>query len=109
MLTIVLLSLWLQAGGVARASARCGELQFTVAALPIDCRLKTGSSTINRAPRPETSEKQTTASARCADLFESADERVKPSLKISPGLPPLLNFRYFEGRMHQRFSGIDLT
>src|SRR6478672_4116045 len=35
---------------MARASARCGELQFTVVVLPIFCRLKTGSSTINRAP-----------------------------------------------------------
>jgi hypothetical protein len=31
-------------------SACRGELQFTVIA-PADCRLKTGSSTMNRAPR----------------------------------------------------------
>lgn len=45
---------------------------------------------------------------RCADLYETPDERVKPTLKIPPGAPPLLSFRYFEGRMRQRFSGVDL-
>jgi hypothetical protein len=29
-------------------------------------------------------------------------------IKIAPGAPPLLSFRYFEGKMRQRFSGIDL-
>jgi len=46
---------------------------------------------------------------RCADIFESAEERVRPSLKIAPGAPPLLSFRHVEGKRHQRFSGIDLT
>jgi hypothetical protein len=80
MLTIALLSLWLQATGGAGSQPAASRLVGT--------------------PEQPT---------RCADVFESADERVKPSLKISPGLPPLLNFRRFEGRMHQRFSGIDLT
>jgi hypothetical protein len=80
MLTIGLLSVWLRAASGAGSQPAASRLIVT----------------------PE-------QSARCADVFETADERVKPSLKISPGLPPLLNFRHFEGRMHQRFSGIDLT
>ncbi len=81
MLTIILLSLWLQINGGA------------------------GSKPNNV---PETGQQKAPEAARCADLFETPDERVKPSLKLAPGAPPLLNFRYFEGKMRQRFSGIDL-
>jgi hypothetical protein len=82
MLTVVLLSLWLQ-------------------------------SIQNETPLPRGRGSEQThiarnAAARCADVFESPDERVKPSIRITPGAPPLLSFRYFEGKMRQRFSGIDL-
>jgi hypothetical protein len=87
MLTIVLLSLWLQGGAGSRPAA----------SRPV------GTLAVQKEP-----EASNIASARCADLFESPDERVKPSIKIAPGAPPLLSFRYFEGKMRQRFSGIDL-
>ena len=88
MLTIALLSLWLQTAGGAGPQQQDHSLAVVAQ---------------NRAARAAT------GFARCADLFESPDERVKPSLKIAPGAPPLLSFRYFEGKMRQRFSGIDLT
>lgn len=82
MLTVVLLSLWLQ-------------------------------SIKNETPLPDGRGSEQTRAARdvgtrCADVFESPDERVKPTIRIAPGAPPLLSFRYFEGKMRQRFSGIDL-
>lgn len=88
MLTIVLLSLWLQVTGDAGSQQQ--DHSVAVVAPNRDARAVSGI-------------------ARCADLFESPDERAKPSLKIAPGAPPLLSFRYFEGKMRQRFSGIDLT
>ena len=82
MLMVVLLSLWLQA-------------------IPQDTPLpgRRGSDQTQVARE---------GAARCADVFESPDEGVKPTIKIAPGAPPLLSFRYFEGKMRQRFSGIDL-
>jgi hypothetical protein len=88
MLTIAILSLWLQAAGDAGSQQQDHSLAAVAQ---------------TRAAR------EASDIARCADLFESPDERVKPSLKIAPGAPPLLSFRYFEGKMRQRFSGIDLT
>ena len=82
MLTVVLLSLWLQATAIEKP-------------LPG-----------HRGPENTTMVRE--GAARCADVYESPDERVKPSVKIAPGAPPLLSFRYFEGKMRQRFSGIDL-
>jgi hypothetical protein len=82
MLTVVLLSLWLQA--IPNATP-----------LPAD-------------RGPDQTHVAHDAAGRCADVFESPDERVKPMIKIAPGAPPLLSFRYFEGKMRQRFSGIDL-
>jgi hypothetical protein len=79
MLTILLLSLWLQAQQQGHAQEK---------------------------PLPDDHASEIVA--RCADVYESPDERVKPSMKIAPGAPPLLSFRYFEGKMRQRFSGIDL-
>lgn len=82
MLMVVLLSLWLQA-------------------IPQDTPLPGGRGSDQTQVARE-------GAARCADVFESPDERVKPTIKIAPGAPPLLSFRYFEGKMRQRFSGIDL-
>jgi hypothetical protein len=52
--------------------------------------------------------RQISDSGRCADLAESADERVKPKELIAPGQPPLLSFRYFEGKLHHRYGNSDL-
>lgn len=48
------------------------------------------------------------ASGRCAAVAESADERVRPKQMIAPGQPPLLSFRYYEGKMHHRYGNSDL-
>ncbi len=48
-------------------------------------------------------------SGRCWNVAESASERVMPKPAIAPGLPPLLSFRYYEGREHHRFSSRDLV
>jgi hypothetical protein len=47
-------------------------------------------------------------SGRCAVIAENADERVKPPKMIAPGQPPLLSFRYFEGKLHHRYGNSDL-
>ena len=47
-------------------------------------------------------------SGRCADLAETPDERVAPSRLIAPGAPPLLSFRFYEGKLHNRYGNQDL-
>lgn len=47
-------------------------------------------------------------SGRCADIGESPDMRVKPQQMIAPGPPPLLSFRYYQGKEHHRFGNSDL-
>src|SRR4051812_20374523 len=46
--------------------------------------------------------------SRCLTAGESPSERVSPQRMIAPGLPPLLSFRYYEGRAHYRFGNNDL-
>ena len=48
------------------------------------------------------------ASGRCASLGEAPDQRVAPPAAIAPGLPPVLSFRYYDGKLHRRFSNTDL-
>jgi hypothetical protein len=52
--------------------------------------------------------KQVAESGRCADLSEDADARVAPTPMIAPGPPPLLSFRYYEGKLHHRFGNAEL-
>ena len=40
-------------------------------------------------------------------IAESPDARLKIP-KIAPGQPPLLMFRYYEGKLHHRFGNADL-
>jgi len=47
-------------------------------------------------------------SGRCLTLSETPSERVSPLPMIAPGPPPLLSFRYYEGRAHHRFGNFDL-
>ena len=35
---------------------------------------------------------------------ETPDARVAPPLGIAPGPPPVLSFRLYEGKLHQRFN-----
>ena len=47
-------------------------------------------------------------SGRCADFGETPDERVAPSTLIAPGAAPLLTFRFYEGKQHNRYGNQDL-
>jgi hypothetical protein len=44
-------------------------------------------------------------SGRVLTLAPSLDDRIR----IAPGAPPLLAFRYLEGRQRGRFGGLDLV
>ena len=48
-------------------------------------------------------------SARCVAVGESPSTRVAPLRLIAPGPPPVLSFRYYEGRMHHRYGNLDLV
>lgn len=48
-------------------------------------------------------------SGRCVEVGESPSERVAPRRLIAPGLPPLLSFRYYEGKEHYGFGNTDLV
>jgi hypothetical protein len=52
--------------------------------------------------------RQVTESGRCVSLAESPDARTKNASQIAPGQPPILTFRYYEGKMHSRFGNSDL-
>lgn len=49
------------------------------------------------------------ASGRVLELAASDSERVSPPRQIAPGAPPLLSFRYFEGKDRRRFGRLDLV
>ena len=48
------------------------------------------------------------ASGRCVSVAETPDSRVEPGIRIAPGPPPLVSFRYYQGRLHQHFGNSDL-
>ena len=52
---------------------------------------------------------QIAASGRMATIGESPSQRVAPLAALAPGQPPLLSFRYFEGKDRRQFSGLDLV
>jgi hypothetical protein len=45
---------------------------------------------------------------RCVTVAETPDARVAPKPMIAPGPPPLLSFRYYEGKAHHRYNNADL-
>ncbi len=53
-------------------------------------------------------QQQEADSGRCVTLAETPDARVNPRPTIAPGPPPLLSFRYYEGKAHHRFGNTDL-
>ncbi len=53
-------------------------------------------------------QQQTAESGRCVTLAEKPDARVEHKSLIAPGPPPLLSFRYYEGKAHHRFGNSDL-
>lgn len=57
---------------------------------------------------PQSLVQQIADSGRCADLAETPDQRVAPNPLIAPGPPPLISFRYYEGKQHHRFGNAEL-
>ena len=55
--------------------------------------------------RVETLVKRVAQSGRVLALIPKLDDEVR----IAPGAPPLLAFRYLEGRERGRFGGLDLV
>jgi hypothetical protein len=53
--------------------------------------------------------KQVAASGRVLELAVPPSERLSPLPQIAPGAPPLLSFRFFEGKERHRFGGLDLV
>jgi hypothetical protein len=46
--------------------------------------------------------------ARIISAGDTPDWRVGPGIRIAPGPPPLVSFRYYEGKLHQRFGNSEL-
>jgi hypothetical protein len=53
-------------------------------------------------------QQQVADSGRCVNLGETPDSRVQQKPMIAPGAPPLLSFRYYEGKANHRFGDTDL-
>ena len=52
---------------------------------------------------------QLAASGRMVSIAENPSQRIARSVAVAPGAPPLLAFRYFEGKDRRRFNGLDLV
>jgi hypothetical protein len=59
--------------------------------------------------RSEILVRQVALSGRVLEIGTAASERLSPPRQIAPGAPPLVSFRFFEGRERHRFSGLDLV
>ncbi|MGA7414363.1 MAG: hypothetical protein WBW33_28090 [Bryobacteraceae bacterium] len=53
--------------------------------------------------------RQIAESGRVTEAGETPDQRVATKPQIAPGAPPLLSFRYYEGKQHHRFGDMDLV
>jgi hypothetical protein len=53
--------------------------------------------------------KQVSESGRILELAITPSERLSSVPRIAPGAPPLLSFRFFEGKDRHRFGGLDLV
>ena len=53
--------------------------------------------------------RQIADSGRVTEAGETPDQRVAPKPQVAPGAPPLLSFRYYEGKQHHRFGDMDLV
>jgi len=53
--------------------------------------------------------RQVAASGRVLDLATPPSERLAPPAPVAPGAPPLLSFRFFEGKQRHRFGDLDLV
>ena len=57
----------------------------------------------------ETLTRQVLDSGRVVEIATAASERLAPVERIAPGAPPLLSFRFFEGKARHRFGDLDLV
>jgi hypothetical protein len=48
-------------------------------------------------------------SGRGVSLAETPSDRIALQPQVAPGQPPLLSFRYFDGKQRQRFGDLDLV
>jgi hypothetical protein len=53
--------------------------------------------------------KEIAASGRVLELAASPSDRVLPPRAITPGIAPILTFRYLEGSERHRFTGLNLV
>lgn len=53
--------------------------------------------------------KQVIESGRVLEIAVPSSERVASRPQIAPGVPPLLSFRFFEGKQRHRFGELDLV
>jgi hypothetical protein len=70
--------------------------------------MKTGLLFLALFTAPQPLVQQIADSGRCANVGESADERVAVRPMIAPGPAPLISFRYYEGKQHHRFGNAEL-
>ncbi|MCB1018793.1 MAG: hypothetical protein KDC27_02640 [Acidobacteria bacterium] len=47
--------------------------------------------------------------SRVLSIGESSSERLQPDGRVAPGQPPLLMFRYLDGKRRHRFGDLDLV
>jgi hypothetical protein len=52
---------------------------------------------------------QVAASTRAFQVAESPAARIAKPPAVAPGAPPLLSFRYFDGKQRHRFGNLDLV
>jgi hypothetical protein len=64
------------------------------------------------ASLPSDHARQIADSGRCVELGETPDSRVDAGTDvrpmIAPGPPPVLSFRFYEGKLHHRFGNAEL-
>lgn len=62
-------------------------------------------------PREERIQELVREIANSGSVLEAGDRQARladPRLRLSPGVPPLLSFRYFQGADRGRFGKLDL-
>ncbi len=48
-------------------------------------------------------------SGRMVSIAENPSQRIVAPARLAPGPPPLVSFRYFDGKDRRRFNGLDLV
>jgi hypothetical protein len=57
----------------------------------------------------ETAIARITVSGRVLQIGEGSSSRLKPIVRLAPGAPPILAFRYLDGQARHRFGDLDLV